>query len=788
MSDVFRGRVLVLEDDGGVNYLQCQALKRSGFTAVPSMSATDALEKIREGGIDILLTDYVLPGELNGVDFYKQVVAAGFDLPAILVTGFSDEQKVIEALRAGVREFIPKTLDYIEFLPAAVERVMKQVRAERQLAESERLRESEERFRTSVESLLDAFATFTASRDSSGEIVDLRIEFANHAACASLGRCAEELNGRGLLQLLPSSRTNGLFAHYVQVVVTGEPFVADGCQVTDDWGDGRRTRSFDIRVSKLGDGIAAAWRDVTDRMLAEEALRESQERLRLAVDSAALGAWELAPQTGALFFSERCRKMFGFGPDEQVTYQIFLGRLHPEDRIATEAAVDAALNPTGNGHYSIDYRAVWPDGTVRWIAAAGRAFFDGEGSNRVATRFLGTVLDVSQRKLAELELNRAKQAAEAANQAKDQFLAALSHELRTPLTPVLAIASDLERDAALPRELREKLRVISRNVELEARLIDDLLDLTRIVRGKLELRRDVVVLDEVLRQTSHDVCPPADKDVALDLQLTLQDARTWADASRLTQVICNLLSNAYKFTGASGRVTLSSSLEPGGGLAFEVRDNGMGIDPEMLPRIFDAFEQGPRRITRQFGGLGLGLAISKAIVDRHGGTLTAESDGLGKGAKFRVVLPPLKDSQNVGAQSHFADDSAGANKMVPWHILVVEDHADTASVMENLLRRMKHKVTIANSIAEAMAMEEKNRESAPFDLILCDLGLPDGSGIDLMRQLSQRSSARAIALSGFGMDEDVLSSRAAGFSAHLVKPVSLSTLEATMKSVMLSGR
>ena len=395
----------------------------------------------------------------------------------------------------------------------------------------------------------------------------------------------------------------------------------------------------------------------------------------------------------------------------------------------------------------------------------------------------------AERKRAEEEQARllareseARAEAEAASRAKDQFLAALSHELRTPLTPVLAIASGLAMDDRIPPELRRQLDVIRRNVELEARLIDDLLDLTRITRGKLDLRLEVTDVRKVIEHTIEISC---EREIAAGrlrvvTELAPEDHRLWADPSRLTQVLWNLLSNAVKFTPAGGTITVRSATEPDR-LALQVCDTGIGIDPEEMPYIFEAFEQGRIRGPRRTGGLGLGLAISKAIAEMHGGTLSVASEGHGRGTTFTLSLPRSRELPAVDeARVVPAEIQNPKSKIQNLRILLVEDHADTAEAMADLLSLSGHQVTIAGSVAEALSAV---RGDGVFDFVISDLGLPDGSGIDLMRELSARHGLRGIALSGYGMEEDVRQSLEAGFERHLTKPVSLPQLQATLREV-----
>jgi signal transduction histidine kinase/ActR/RegA family two-component response regulator len=391
------------------------------------------------------------------------------------------------------------------------------------------------------------------------------------------------------------------------------------------------------------------------------------------------------------------------------------------------------------------------------------------------------------RRLAEAE-HQARGEAETASQAKDRFLAALSHELRTPLTPVLAVISSLETRGGLAPGVREGLGVIRRNVELEARLIDDLLDLTRIVQSKLELKSEVAELRTILEHALDACCPPGSSTRArFAIETDAGDHRLWGDAPRLTQVFWNLFKNALKFSPDGGPIRVRTHRdESAGRLVVKVTDRGIGIEPERLGQVFDAFEQGQRSITRRYGGLGLGLSISKSIVELHGGRLSASSEGSGRGATFTVELPigPVGDQPAAALQVTGGGDSAEAR---PLHILLVEDHADTAEAMSVLLSAIGHHVTVAGDAEKALQAAERAAGEDGIDLLISDVGLPGMSGLELMVELRRRFTFPGIALSGYGMDEDVERSLAAGFAQHLTKPVSLPHLKAAI-GMVTSGK
>jgi HAMP domain-containing protein/signal transduction histidine kinase len=364
------------------------------------------------------------------------------------------------------------------------------------------------------------------------------------------------------------------------------------------------------------------------------------------------------------------------------------------------------------------------------------------------------------------------------NLAKDQFLAMLSHELRTPLTPVLASALELENEPDVRPDVRESLQMIRRNVELEARLIDDLLDLTRIDRGKVQLNFEIVDADTLL-QNALEICQPEidRKHLRSSLNLSAKRVHMRADPARLQQIFWNLINNAVKFTPPNGQITITTTNDSGEKLRVEIADTGMGIEPEALPKIFDAFEQGGRT---QLGGLGLGLAISKTLVEAHKGTITAQSDGRNKGSKFALVFPTC---EKVEAQIAPALSPRFAERQ-PMRILLVEDHEDTNRSLTSLLRRRGYHVRSALTFQSALELSAKEK----FDVLISDLGLPDGSGLDLIQKLASRPPL-GIALTGFGMEQDIRKSREVGFHHHLVKPIDLNKLDSLIQegAASLSG-
>jgi PAS domain S-box-containing protein len=399
------------------------------------------------------------------------------------------------------------------------------------------------------------------------------------------------------------------------------------------------------------------------------------------------------------------------------------------------------------------------------------------------------VRDITGRKQAARNLARAHHEAVAASRAKDDFLAALSHELRTPLNPALLLASEAAEDPRLPAEVRGQFSAIRKNVELEARLIDDLLDMTRIRHGKLSLSLGLVEVHALLQEAFETVRSEFErKSIALTMALEAKPSAVMGDAVRLQQVFWNVFRNAVKFTSPDGKVALRTRVETGTGeLIITITDTGVGMTAAELARAFEAFAQGDLgdgEGARRFGGLGLGLAISRTLVELHSGSIRASSAGRDQGSTFTIALPLA--SGRAGVEQSSGVDSLRTRDALDRppgaiHILLVEDHEPTRAVLAQLLTRRRYQVRAAASIAEARALARKYE----FQLLISDIGLPDGDGFELMKELRARNQQlQGIALTGYGMDRDIARSLEAGFAHHLVKPVRVESLERALASVV----
>ncbi|AKJ29145.1 response regulator [Caldimonas brevitalea] len=533
------------------------------------------------------------------------------------------------------------------------------------------------------------------------------------------------------------------------------------------------------RMGRLPMVIERAMREVRQerqRKLAERQLREADALYARVVDSLKDYAVILLDVQGQIrAWNAAASLIFGYAVDE------VLGRscellLTPEDRAAgvlqAEMHTAAADGSASDDRWLLhkDGRRLWAEGVMTPLYSDGAA--EPSGYSKI-------VRDATEAHEAASAVRRAKEEAERANRAKDRFLAVLSHELRTPLAPITAATFVLQRVAKVPPECEDLLPMIRRNVALEARLIDDLLDMTAIEEGKLHLKLQPLdvhrVVPTVIEMLGNDIQA---KGLRLQLELQAQDTVVQGDEARLQQVVWNIVRNAVKFTPDGGSIRLRSYNDEAGRLCLECTDSGIGIAPESLSRIFVAFEQADQEVAEQFGGLGLGLTIARSLVARHGGSLEAHSDGRHQGATFRILLPTGTAATRPAGTPAAATPAPSPSAPLRHRLLLVEDHEDAAQVMKLLLEDLDYEVTLARSLQEALECGRSDR----FDLIITDLGLPGGSGVEVARAFAP--GVPVVALSGYGSEEDLRSTRAAGFASHLIKPVDPEQLQTTLRSLL----
>ncbi|XHR30221.1 MAG: ATP-binding protein [Chthoniobacteraceae bacterium] len=513
------------------------------------------------------------------------------------------------------------------------------------------------------------------------------------------------------------------------------------------------------------------------------AWRNSERKFRTLLERIRDGILAVDVETMRIFMSNPAlSEMLQYSPEELAGMEVM--RMHPPE-----------LLPMLNERFQAMRQGITPpqrvlpiirkDGSMFYVEV-NTALIDLDGRRYTISVFR----DMTERLKAQESLQHAKEEAEkaredaekareeaeTANLAKDQFISIISHELRTPLTPALAMVTALKEMVA--DQSREDLEIIRRNLELESMLIDDLLDITRITNGKIDLRMERTDLHAAIHHAV-GICKTSieAKGLQYTLQLEAANPYVWGDPPRLQQIFWGLLNNAVKFTPEGGAIAIRSFNE-GPAVKVEVTDTGIGFDNRELPRLFLPFEQGEQSKIRRFGGLGLGLSIARTITELHKGTLSGSSEGKDLGSTFTLELPTTEPVEHQEAPASATSDPLSAR------ILLVDDHADTLQILARLLRRWGYQVTSANTVQTALRLASK----AHFDVLISDLALPDGSGCDIMREVKARYGVRGIALSGFGSDADREMSRAAGFEEHFVKPISFPPMRAALERIAAAAQ
>lgn len=543
-------------------------------------------------------------------------------------------------------------------------------------------------------------------------------------------------------------------------------------------------RGFVIHKNDKPVRMLGAMQDISARKKAVADNLQTQERMKIVLEASKLGLWYCDLPFDVLNWSETTKEHFWLPPDAVVTIELFYELIHPKDREPTRRAIDESI--AEKTHYDIEYRTVNPaDGKFKWIRAIGRGFYDTAGN---PYRFDGITMDVTDEKHIETErenlLWREKNAraeAEQANRVKDEFLATLSHELRTPLTSILGWARLLGGGGLEEEQTRRAIQTIERNAKSQAQLIEDILDVSRIISGKMRLTVRPCDLTEVVEAAIDAVRPAAEaKEIRIQRVLDSGVGLISGDFDRLQQIVWNLLSNSIKFTPKGGRVQLKLE-RVNSHVELTVADDGAGIDEETLPYIFERFRQSDSSTTRTHGGLGLGLAIVRHLVELHGGSVRADSDGLNKGAVFTLLFPLSAVRSRLKMQDEKTRIHPTAEQKIEFvcppelkdlRILVVDDEADTRSLLTSIFENCRSDITSVASVKEALEV----LESEKFDVLVSDIGMPNTNGYELIekvRRLPAEKNGRipAVALTAYARAEDRMRALSAGFQMHVPKPI-----------------
>jgi len=630
-------------------------------------------------------------------------------------------------------------------------------------------------FKTAIEHDNESVIIMTSQPDPPGP----EIVYVSPAFTRLTGYAPEDVIGKTPHILQGPETDSSLLGRLCKNCATGEVFHGetinyrkDSSEIHLEW-TARPVRNETGEVTHF----AAAHRDVTERYRVEEELHRREEELRSLFDLSAVGMARVSSEGGYLRVNRKYCQMLGYSEQELLQLTLY-DVTHPEDR---EASVDI-VNSSFTGEpeeYSIEKRYVRKDGEIIWALVNWTIVRDDEGHPLYS---VANIQDITARKRAEVEREEllvreraARETAEAATRSKDEFLAVVSHELRSPLNAILGYAALLRYGGMDAQEVRHAVEVIERSGKAQAHLIDDLLDTARIISGKLRLVVGPVDLVSVIEESVQTIRPAAEaKGVSLWADLPSEIGQITGDPARLQQIVWNLLSNAIKFTPQGGRVEARlERVDPH--IRITVSDTGKGINPDFLPYVFDRFHQSDTSSVRRHGGLGLGLALAKYLVELHGGTIEAESAGEGQGAIFKVTLPVRAVATPIG-EVDGAAAAKSSGELAGVRALVVDDEDDARELLKSALENYGADVIAVNSAAEAYALITETPPPERPDVIVADIGMPDEDGYSLIRRLRKWEDAHgaytpAVALTAYGRVEDRVSALKAGFQIHVAKPV-----------------
>ncbi|GHA69462.1 PAS domain S-box protein [Cognatilysobacter bugurensis] len=671
------------------------------------------------------------------------------DIGSVMIVPFPSGGRwrfVLVAQDAQPREWRDDERELLHELTARVHLRLERARA------NAAMRESREQYRLLFESIDEGFCVIELLCHPDGTAFDYRHLEVNPAFERHCG--VRNAVGHTALELIPGLEPHW-FRTYGEVAHGGRPVRFEAqARALQRWFD-----VYAFRIGRPADRrVAVLFSDITGRKHTEAALRRNEERLRLALVTGRLGSWQLDLLTMDFTCTALCKSHYGLAADAPLAYARLWDELvHPDDRDAMQAELRAAIEH--HRDYEAEYRVVWSDGSVHWLVARGRAAYDARGQ---AIAVAGVTLDITERRQTEEALRDA-------DRRKDEFIATLAHELRNPLAPLRHCLHILQMESAAPVDLPRMHAMMDRQVRHLVRLVDDLLEVSRISRGKIELRRERIDLAQVIQHAVETSRPLVDAGRhALDVELATAPLLLDADAIRLAQVFSNLLNNAAKYTPHGGRIAVSASAE-GTDAVVRVRDNGVGIPLDMLPRVFEMFSQVDHTLDQAQGGLGIGLTLVRSLVELHGGTVSAQSAGRGCGAEFTVRLPLCDTPTAHGSTPRIADGVTDRGDG-PQRVLVIDDNRESADSLAMFLRLCGREVHVAYDGNAGIEAAERLRP----DAMLVDIGMPGRNGYEVCTHVRAQAWGHALAIfavTGWGQQDDRHRSERCGFDGHLVKPV-----------------
>jgi PAS domain S-box-containing protein len=747
--------VLVVEDDPGIALLQRRGLERAGFRVLSADTLDKAQALMDEHDVSLVVLDYRLPDERTGLEFHRWMQASGYNVPVIMVTGASDDTTAIRAMRAGVRDFVIKSIDYLNYLPEAAKNLLDRadqggrralaphpagvvlvVEDDQGIATLERRRLERAGFRVATATTAEEALERVRRGDVMMAVLDLQLP-----------------DGRSGLDLYAQLKAEG---HNIPaIVVTAFP---DESAVVEALRLG--VRDFVPKTGEYLEYLPRSVERVVDQLRLEGRIADTERRMATLVATAMDAIVTCDDRHRIVIFNAAAERMFRRRAAEALGRSIH--ELIPGLPIASSVPGSAGERPPAKKP------------PVRWEGEGVR----GDGTTVPVEVSLsqsdldeGRVLTVIARDIAERR--EAEAALREADRRKDEFLGMLAHELRNPLAAITNASEVLRHLLEADGRAAALNAVVIRQTRALAHMVDDLLDLSRVTLGKIALAKEPLVLSQVVMKAVESVRRTIDQE-RHDLNVTVDPDPIWldADATRLEQVIVNLLNNAAKFTPSGGRIQLTARREKGEAVV-RVADNGIGISPDLMPHIFELFVQGDRSLDRTKGGLGIGLALVRQLVTLHGGTVSAESRGFNQGSEFVVRLPVLAEERRE------PETRAVATARRRLRVLVVDDQPDMADCMAVLVQMLGHDARAAYDGRTGLSTALQDHP----DLILVDIGMAGMTGYEfarLVRRDPALASTRLVAVTGYGRPEDRERAREAGFDRHVTKPVAESMLQSVL--------
>ena len=757
MAEELRPLILVVEDDPAAAILQRRRLERAAFRVEVAAGVDAALSRLDHGGFGLVVMDYRLGGT-TGLDLHRRMKASGFDVPVIMLSGAMDDAIVIEAIRAGIRDVLVKNTDYLDHLPEAVRGVLRQT-----AAVPDRL-QPHDSGRACVLIVEDDAGVATLQQRQL-ERVGYGVELATSVDEARTTIQAKDVH-LVILDLRLSGDRTGLDLY--------EELKAEGRNIPAILVTGFGDQAVAIRALRAGvrdfvpktpgylEYLPAAVDRVVAQTRVELKLVESELRLASIIGTAMDAIVMCDEQQRIVLFNRAAEEMFGAPAEAALTAR--LDRFIPE--LLHGDPSDAALvGAPAEVRRRIDVEGVRADGTrVPIEVSVSDVVVHGKRLYTVIAR------DVTERRRIEEELRHA-------DRRKDQFLGMLAHELRNPLAAISTAGEVLHRMTVDP-PASKLTAVVRRQTTALARMVDDLLDVSRVTLGKIQLAREPVLLGEIASRAADSIRDAAERN-RLRLEVAIEREPVWlrGDATRLEQVLANLLNNAVKFTPPGGRIVVQAE-RAGETAVLRVRDTGIGLEPALRQRVFDLFVQGDTSLDRSKSGLGIGLALVRQIITLHGGTVEAFSAGPGTGSEFVVRLPITPDERAPIDEERPLAASDGRR----LRVLVVDDQPDVADSVALLIQAWGHEV---RAVYDGLSAIGESRRWLP-DLMFVDIGMPEMTGYDVARTVRRDpalAGVRLVALTGYGREQDRTLALEAGFDQHLTKPVADWRLHAVLEDL-----